>query len=262
PVRWEQGQLIGQGAFGRVFHALDLDTGAIMAVKQVILGGDDNPQRMKQEDSLRREIELFKDLDHVNIVQYLGFEITNTAFNVFLEYVSGGSIAGCLAKCGKFDEHIVKNFTAQILCGIEYLHSKNIIHRDVKGANMLIDNEGRVKISDFGISKKNEYMAYQRMTRMSLQGSIYWMAPEVARGKGYSAKVDIWSLGCLVLEMLTGEHPWFKVPGNIIYLLGMGNSPPISDKVSADAKEFIQWALTVDAEKRPTASGLLCHFFV
>lgn len=121
-----------------------------------------------------------------------------------------------------------------------------------------MDADGVVKISDFGISKKNEYReAYQRVTRMSMQGSIPWMAPEVARGKGYSAKVDIWSLGCLVLEMLTNQTPWHKVRGNIIYLLGTGNAPPLPPGLSDSAKAFIERCFTIDPDKRPTATDLI-----
>ena len=153
PIRWTAGQLIGQGAFGKVFHALNLDNGEFMAVKQ-ILGGDDS-QIKKSIESLQREIELLKELDHDNIVRYLGYENKDNTFNVFLEYISGGSISSCLVKCGKFPENIARSFAAQILCGLEYLHDRNIIHRDIKGANILITGDGAVKITDFGISKKN-----------------------------------------------------------------------------------------------------------
>lgn len=106
-----------------------------------------------------------------------------------------------------------------------------------------------------------EYTAYHRMTRMSMQGSINWMAPEVARGKGYSAKVDIWSLVCLTLEMLTGHIPWHKVRGNIIYLLGTGNTPPVAEWLSNLAKSFLEQGFILDPEKRPTATMLLDHEF-
>ncbi|KAJ3246642.1 hypothetical protein HK104_007860, partial [Borealophlyctis nickersoniae] len=233
-----------------------------MAVKQVVLGQEGDKQKRRREEALRREIELLKELEHVHIVQYLGFEITSSHFNVFLSYISGGSVASCLARCGQFDESLAKALNVQILDGLLYLHEKGIIHRDIKGANILVDSDGVVKISDFGISKKNEYQrAYQRVTRMSMQGSIPWMAPEVARGKGYSAKVDVWSLGCLVLEMLTGLHPWHKVRGNVIYLLGTGNAPPVPPTLSPTAREFIALCFTIDPEKRPTVKELLGHTF-
>ena len=94
-----------------------------------------------------------------------------------------------------------------------------------------------------------------------MQGSVNWMAPEVARGKGYSAKVDIWSCGCLVLEMLTGQVPWHNVRGNVIYLLGTGNSPPLPPSLSEMAKHFLETTFTIDPEMRPTATTLLEHTF-
>lgn len=130
---WTQGQLIGQGAFGKVFHGLNLDSGEIMAVKQVLIGPANDVQKKKREDALRREMELLEEMDNTYIVRYLGiikggfflmegYEITETAFNVFLEYVSGGSIASMLSKYGKFEEGLAKSMTAQILLGLDYLH--------------------------------------------------------------------------------------------------------------------------------------------
>ena len=133
-IRWQKGALIGQGGFGKVYHALNLDNGEIMAVKQVLFGPE-SKSRSKKEEALQREIELLRDLDHEHIVRYLGSESTETSFNVFLEYISGGSIASCLRKNGKFEEELAQTIACQILYGLEYLHDQNIIHRDIKGAN-------------------------------------------------------------------------------------------------------------------------------
>jgi hypothetical protein len=136
-IKWEKGSLIGQGGFGKVYHALNTETGEIMAVKQVLVGPE-NKSRKKKEDALRREIDLYKDLNHEHIVRYLGSESTETTFNVFLEYVSGGSISSCLQKNGKFEEELAQTLTCQMLYGLEYLHEQNIIHRDIKGANGIL----------------------------------------------------------------------------------------------------------------------------
>ena len=125
----------------------------------------------------------------------------------------GGSVATLLKNYGAFEEALVRNFVRQILQGLNYLHEREIIHRDIKGGNILVDNKGGIKISDFGISKKVEdsILTNARVHRPSLQGSVFWMAPEVVKQTSYTLKADIWSVGCLVVEMLTGEHPWAQL---------------------------------------------------
>ena len=154
-IQWVQGPLIGAGAFGKVFYGANRETGELMAVKQVPLRSGDPKLRKKMMVGLHLEIALLKDLKHDNIVRYLGYNVENGIINVFLEYVSGGSITSALSVMGAFEEPLVKSVTAQILDGLDYLHKRNIIHRDIKGANVLMDEEGNVKLSDFGISKRN-----------------------------------------------------------------------------------------------------------
>lgn len=134
-MQWIRGELIGKGSFGRVYHALNVEAGEWIAVKQVDLpvtkADYANPQLLETKDSLFREISLLEDLDNEYIVQYLGYDvdIDEGHINIFLEYVPGGSIASCLAKTGKFDEPLVRFFTRQILMGLAYLHNRNILHR-------------------------------------------------------------------------------------------------------------------------------------
>jgi mitogen-activated protein kinase kinase kinase len=229
-IKWVKGALIGKGSFGSVFLAMDAQRGLLMAVKQVELptSATQNEERKKgMINALEREIDLLKDLQHENIVQYLDSSMDDTSFNIFLEYVPGGSVTALLRNYGAFEESLVGTFVRQILQGLAYLHGRDIIHRDIKGANILVDNKSCVKISDFGISKKVEdsklvpfflSMALIQLSGMlggtakahrpSFQGSAFWMAPEVVKQTSYTAKADIWSLGCLCVEMLTGEHPW------------------------------------------------------
>lgn len=103
---------------------------------------------------------------------------------------------------------MIKSFIRQILEGLEYLHGLGILHRDMKADNILCDHSGNCKISDFGTSRKSQLDPYSD-AEMSIQGSVFWMAPEVVFSKsGYSAKADIWSLGCICLEMWAGKRPW------------------------------------------------------
>lgn len=127
----------------------------------------------------------------------------------------GGSVAHLLSTLGAFGEALIRTFVRQILQGLAYLHENDIIHRDIKGGNILVDNRGVIKISDFGISKKVEESllapSQSRLHRPSLQGSVFWMAPEVVKQTSHTAKADIWSLGCLIVEMFTGNHPWMEL---------------------------------------------------
>ena len=129
-------------------------------------------------NALQREIGLLKDLDHENIVRYLGSQLDDDFLNIFLEYVPGGSVAAMLANYGPFEEPLVRSYVRQILQGLDYLHEREIIHRDIKGGNILVDNNGVIKISDFGISQRVEEGISNGggsvMNRASLQGSVFW----------------------------------------------------------------------------------------
>ncbi|KAI0475500.1 hypothetical protein GGR56DRAFT_516173 [Xylariaceae sp. FL0804] len=265
--RWFKGELIGKGTYGRVYLGMNATTGEFLAVKEVEVnqkaaGGDRN--KMKELlKALDQEIDTMQNLDDVNIVQYLGCERKETSISIFLEYISGGSIGSCLRKHGKFEEAVVSSLTRQALSGLAYLHREGILHRDLKADNILLDLDGTCKISDFGISKKTDDI-YGNDKTNSMQGSVFWMAPEVIRsqGEGYSAKVDIWSLGCVVLEMFAGRRPWSKEEAvGAIYKIANGETPPITDDVrdaiSPYALGFMLDCFTVDPADRPTAERLL-----
>ncbi|KAI7903154.1 kinase-like domain-containing protein [Cokeromyces recurvatus] len=269
-MQWMKGNLIGRGSFGRVYHALNIATGEWLAVKEVdvvVTQADKrNADLQAASDALYREISLLKDLDHMNIVQYMGYDCNTDEgqIYIFLEYVPGGSISSLLNQYKFFDEPLIKFFTRQILQGLQYLHERHIIHRDIKGGNVLIDQNGICKITDFGLSKnQQESGVYDPHSNHSqMKGTLYWMAPEVLTNN-YSAKVDVWSLGCTVLEMITGQHPWTELTTlAALYQIGLHNAPDIPDYISNEAKEFLQLCLKIKPEDRPTASELLQHPFV
>ncbi|OQD74360.1 hypothetical protein PENDEC_c011G02066 [Penicillium decumbens] len=278
PKNWMKGSLIGEGSFGSVFLALHAITGELMAVKQVEIpsatkGTEFDKRKNGMVTALKHEIELLQGMHHPNIVQYLGTQADDQYLNIFLEYVPGGSIATMLKQYNTFQEPLVKNFVRQILAGLSYLHSQGIIHRDIKGANILVDNKGGVKISDFGISKRVEASTLLgarasgggggHIHRPSMQGSVYWMAPEVVRQTAHTKKADIWSLGCLVVEMLSGVHPFPDCSQlQAIFAIGSNKArPPAPEHVSDEAKQFLDMTFQVDFEKRPSADELLkCQF--
>jgi mitogen-activated protein kinase kinase kinase len=272
--KWMKGALIGQGSFGSVYLALHAVTGELLAVKQVETpspgssSAQDNRKKSMIE-ALKREIGLLRDLQHPNIVQYLGASSSDNHLNIFLEYVPGGSVQTMLNSYGALREPLIRSFVRQIVTGLAYLHGRDIIHRDIKGANILVDNKGGIKISDFGISKKIEASNIlsgpgNNKNRPSLQGSVFWMAPEVVKQTSYTRKADIWSLGCLVVEMMTGTHPFpdcsqlqaiFKIGGAKI-------SPTIPDHASPEAVTFLQQTFEVEHTRRPDAETLLISPFL
>ncbi|CAG8980185.1 hypothetical protein HYALB_00007428 [Hymenoscyphus albidus] len=266
--RWFKGQLIGKGTYGRVYLGMNATTGEFLAVKQVEVSakaaGNDKEKMREMVAALDIEIDTMQHLDHVNIVQYLGCERKETSISIFLEYISGGSVGSCLRKHGKFEEQVVSSLTRQTLAGLEYLHREGILHRDLKADNILLDLDGTCKISDFGISKKSDNI-YGNDASNNMQGSVFWMAPEVVRsqGQGYSAKVDIWSLGCVVLEMFAGRRPWSKeeTVGAIYKLGSLNEAPPVPDDVSREispiAVAFMADCFTIVPSERPTAQTLL-----
>lgn len=263
-----RGQLIGKGTYGRVYLGMNATTGEFLAVKQVEVNhkaaAHDKDRIAEMVKALDIEIDTMQHLEHPNIVQYLGFERKEYSMSIYLEYISGGSVGSCLRKHGKFEEPVVKSMTIQTLEGLKYLHDESILHRDLKADNLLLDLDGTCKISDFGISKKSDDI-YRNDITNSMQGSVFWMAPEVVRtdGMGYSAKVDIWSLGCVVLEMFAGKRPWSReeAVGAIFKLGSLQQAPPIPDDVQAtasiDGLAFMYDCFQVDPLERPTAKTLL-----
>ena len=268
--KWVKGDLIGKGTYGRVYLALNATAGEMIAVKQVELprtaADRDSSRQRNLVTALKSEIETLKDLDHPNVVTCLGFEETADTLSIFLEYVPGGSIGSCLRRHGKFEEDTASSFLNQTLQGLAYLHKQGILHRDLKADNLLVDFQGTCKISDFGTVRRSDHI-YDNVADMSLQGSIFWMAPEVVSlsRKGYSAKVDIWSLGCVVLEMLAGRRPWSDEEAvQAMFKIGAERrAPPVPPdvKLSKPAAHFLRNCFEIDPDRRPTAARLLEHVF-
>ncbi|KAK4266383.1 hypothetical protein QN277_027317 [Acacia crassicarpa] len=265
-IRWRKGELIGYGAFGRVYMGMNIDSGELIAVKQVLIAARSASKEKTQAHimELEEEVKLLKNLKHPNIVRYLGTAREEDSLNILLEFVPGGSISSLLGKFGSFPESVIKKYTKQLLLGLEYLHQNGIIHRDIKGANILVDNKGCIKLADFGASKKVVELATMNGAK-SMKGTPYWMAPEVILQTGHSFSADIWSVGCTVIEMATGKPPWSEQFQEVAALFHIGTTkshPPIPDHLSAEAKDFLLKCLQKEPDLRPSASDLLQHPFV
>ncbi|OMO72854.1 hypothetical protein CCACVL1_17562 [Corchorus capsularis] len=253
---WEKGELLGRGSFGSVYEGIS-DDGFFFAVKEVsLLEGSQGNESISQ---LEQEIDLLSRFEHENIVQYYGTDKDESKLYIFLELVTKGSLLSLYRRYHLRDSQ-VSAYTRQILHGLKYLHDQDVIHRDVKCANILVDASGSVKLADFGLAK-----AAKLNDVKSCKGTAFWMAPEVVnrRGQGYGRPADIWSLGCTVLEMLTREIPYSDLECmQALFRIGRGVPPSVPDSLSKDARDFIMQCLQVNPDARPTAAKLLQHPFV
>ncbi|KAK3126215.1 hypothetical protein QOZ80_7AG0553280 [Eleusine coracana subsp. coracana] len=261
--QWQKGRLLGSGTFGCVYEATNRHTGALCAMKEVNMIPDD----AKSAESLRQleqEIKFLSQFKHENIVQYYGSDMIDDCFYIYLEYVHPGSINKYVKQhYGAMTESVVRNFTRHILRGLAFLHGQKIMHRDIKGANLLVDVQGVVKLADFGMAKHLSTAA----PNLSLKGTPYWMAPEMVQATlmkdiGYDLAVDIWSLGCTIIEMFDGKPPWSDLEGPAAMFKVLHKDPPIPENLSHEGKEFLQCCFKRNPAERPAANELLDHPFI
>ncbi|ONM12669.1 MAP3K epsilon protein kinase 1 [Zea mays] len=242
------GDEIGKGAYGRVYKGLDLENGDFVAIKQVSL------ENIPQED-----LNIIMNLNHKNIVKYLGSLKTKSHLHIILEYVENGSLANIIKpnKFGPFPESLVAVYIAQVLEGLVYLHEQGVIHRDIKGANILTTKEGLVKLADFGVATK---LTEADINTHSVVGTPYWMAPEVIEMSGVCAASDIWSVGCTVIELLTCVPPYYDLqPMPALFRIVQDVHPPIPEGLSPEITDFLRQCFQKDAMQRPDAKTLLMH---
>ncbi|PIN25070.1 MEKK [Handroanthus impetiginosus] len=260
PTSWKKGKLIGRGPFGDVYIGFNSEIGEMCAMKEISLSFD-GAKAKQTARMVEIEMALFSRIKHPNIVQFYGTETVGDVLYMYFEYVSGGSIYMILQEYGKLGESVIRSYTQQILSGLAYLHSKFIAHRDIKGANILVDPNGTVKLCNYGIEK---HIARQSHPSL-LMDSAYWMAPEVIRNpNACNLSIDIWSLGCTVLEMATSKPP-LSLHDTVVGMFKIANHeelPKIPDYLSDEAKDFLRLCLQWNPDHRATASQLLEHPFV
>ncbi|KAH0590289.1 hypothetical protein H2248_000451 [Termitomyces sp. 'cryptogamus'] len=286
-IRWRQGKFIGSGAFGSVYAAVNLDSGSVMAVKEIKFQELSGLPTLYAQ--IRDELGVMEMLHHPNVVEYYGIEVHRDKVYIFEEFCQGGSLAALLDHGRIEDENIIQVYTMQMLEGLAYLHKEGVIHRDIKPDNILLDHLGVIKFVDFGAAKilvKNQ-KTMQRSRRVpdaspsqnnaqpsfnglamnnSLTGTPMYMSPEIIKNdkRGRKGAMDIWALGCVVLECATGKKPWSNLDNEwaIMFHIGVATQhPPLPEpgQLSDVGIDFIKKCLIIDPMRRPTALELLQH---
>jgi hypothetical protein len=245
---------IGEGGFGTVFMAVDQKTKQKVAIKKLNI---DNVN----EDALAAEMGIMKNCAHDNIVKFLGGYYSTDRLWIVMEYMDSGNLADILRlhKVYPLTELQMRWVTWNVLNGLKYMHSNHLIHRDIKSDNILLNREGAVKICDFGFAVQ---LTKRKQKRNTALGSLYWMAPEVIRGKDYDYKADVWSVGILLMEMAEGLPPYMDLPElKALVTISKKGVPALQqpEKWSDNFKEFLGLCLKMKADARPTIKELLKH---
>ncbi|MQM04032.1 hypothetical protein Taro_036830 [Colocasia esculenta] len=260
--KWVRGRCLGRGSTAAVYLAASSshsDREEYFAVKSA---------ELSHSTPLRREQKILSSLCSPHVVSCFGSDVTDepdgrVLYNLFIEYVPGGSLAEEIKQQGGLDERAVRFYTRGILDGLAYLHGRGIVHCDVKGHNILVgEDDGTIKIADFGCARWVDDVCDGRVV---VSGTPLYMAPEVARGEEQGPAADIWALGCTVIEMATGCPPWRDVADPVAAIHRIGFSTDVPDlpcNISDDAKDFLGRCLSRDPRKRWSARELLHHPFV
>ena len=251
---------VGKGAFGFVYRGIDTATGQPVAIKRL-------PADSSKSEEWHREIEILRSMKHDNIVRYIDHTTTHSHLYIIMEFAEKGSLLSLIRRDGPLTEQDAGVYVVQILQGLYYLHNRGLVHRDIKAANVLIAQNGQVKLSDFGLTTPTPGADGKTAQSEDFEdpvGSVYWMAPEIVAAKAPTKASDVWSLGCVVIELLTGRPPFFdRSPANVMYHLMQRDIPiepiPSTIDISTKLRSFLSQCFELDVAQRASVGGLLKH---
>ncbi|KAG5508732.1 hypothetical protein JKF63_05230 [Porcisia hertigi] len=250
---------IGIGNFGVVLKARNRVTDDIVAIKQVPLSDTDK----EDLDTIVKEVEILRECDHPNIVRFYGTYQSLGVLWIVMEYCEGGSVDTAYDLLRRpLSEPLIAYVCRQILLGLRYLHERHVIHRDVKGSNVLLTKDGQVKLADFGVSTE---LKHTLSRRNSFIGTALWMAPEALTEKDYDSRADIWSLGIVTIELAEGQPPHLGMHiARAVFFIPLNDPPTLHDKErwSPQMNMFIRRLLSKDKDMRPSAATMLMDPFV
>lgn len=256
---YDEGTKVGEGAAGEVFLCHEKKSGKQVAIKKIKL--TNHNLRM-----ITVEIGIMREMDHPNIVKYFdSFLVTKDKLWVVMEFMGGGCLTDVLDQYEEglwMSEPCISLICRDTLRGLQYIHAGYRMHRDIKSDNILLADDGQIKIADFGYAAE---LSREKLKRNTIVGTPYWMAPELIKGTKYDSRVDVWSTGIMAMEMAQGDPPYMEYPPlRALFLISTKGIPPLAepDRWSAEMNDFISKCLTLELKQRPTATELLEHPFL